>query len=367
MHILITADTLGGVWNYTRELVTGLHARGHRITLVSFGDIPTAEQAEWITALRNVDFRPTAFRLEWMQDSEADMASAASFLLSLIEEVEPDLLHFSQFYFGNLECDVPRIVVAHSDVVTWWQAVHGKQPPAGQWMTSYRAAVQRAVRGADSIVAPSNWMLDVFQETHGTARRAAVIYNGRTPAWFNPYAAKKNYALSVGRIWDLGKNSVLLSRISAPLPVYLAGNDRDPSGGPDGPLTLDSSSITFKGPQDSKQLQDLYANAAIYIATSQYEPFGLAPLEAAFSRCAIVASDIPSLREIWGDAAIYFRNNDAIHLQETLETLVQNPGRITAGAGRAFRRAMQYYSSSKMVDDYLTLYRKLVPAEVSAA
>ena len=23
MHILVTADTLGGVWTYTRELVTG--------------------------------------------------------------------------------------------------------------------------------------------------------------------------------------------------------------------------------------------------------------------------------------------------------------------------------------------------------
>ena len=44
MHILVTADTLGGVWTYTRELVTGL-ALGHdRVTLVSFGDIPTDAQ-----------------------------------------------------------------------------------------------------------------------------------------------------------------------------------------------------------------------------------------------------------------------------------------------------------------------------------
>ena len=367
MHILVTADTLGGVWNYARELVTGLHTRGHRITLVSFGDIPTAEQAEWIAALQNVDFRPTAFRLEWMQDSDADLVSAAAFLLSLVNEVKPDLLHFSQFYFGDLGLDVPRIVVAHSDVVTWWQAVHGKHPPRGSWMTSYCAAVQRAVRGADVLVAPSTWMLEAFQEAHGTAKRATVIYNGRTPAWFNPYASKKNHALSVGRIWDLGKNSVLLSRVASPLPIYLAGNDRDPSAGPDGPLTPERSAITFKGPQDSRQLQELYANAAIYIATSQYEPFGLAPLEAALSRCAIVASDIPSLREVWGDAAIYFRSNDAISLQETLDDLVKNPGRITAGAGKAYRRAMHYYTSTKMTQDYIALYQSLLPAEASAA
>ena len=40
MHILVTADTLGGVWTYTRELVTGLVLGHGRVTLVSFGDIP---------------------------------------------------------------------------------------------------------------------------------------------------------------------------------------------------------------------------------------------------------------------------------------------------------------------------------------
>ncbi len=33
MHILVTADTLGGVWTYTRELVTGLVRHGERVTL----------------------------------------------------------------------------------------------------------------------------------------------------------------------------------------------------------------------------------------------------------------------------------------------------------------------------------------------
>lgn len=368
MHVLVTADTLGGVWNYARELVTGLHTQGHRVTLVSFGDIPTAEQSSWITPLENVDFRPTAFRLEWMQDSDADLEASSAYLLSVIDEVKPDLLHFSQYYYGDLKCDVPRIVVAHSDVVTWWQAVHGKQPPAGSWMTSYCAAVARAVNGADVLVAPSHWMLREFELTYGSPRNGVVIHNGRTPALFNPYAAKKNHALSVGRIWDLGKNSVLLSRIASPVPVYLAGSDKDPSGGPDGPLSpSQSSALIFRGPQETKQLQELYANAAIYIATSQYEPFGFAPLEAAFSRCAIVASDIPSMKEIWGETAIYFHNNDALSLQETLEGLQRDRGRINAAASKAYRRAVQHYTSSRMTENYLNLYKQLLPAGVIAA
>ena len=82
MHILVTADTLGGVWTYTRELVTGLVRRGDRVTLVSFGDIPTGAQTRWMDGLANLDYRPTAFKLEWMLDSEADMEASSQYLLA---------------------------------------------------------------------------------------------------------------------------------------------------------------------------------------------------------------------------------------------------------------------------------------------
>src|ERR1051326_3324209 len=107
MHILVTADTLGGVWTYTRELVTGLVRRGVKVTLVSFGDIPSAAQTRWLDALPQVDFRPTAFKLEWMQDSEADMDASSQYLTQVIDDVKPDLLHFNQFYYGALPGDIP--------------------------------------------------------------------------------------------------------------------------------------------------------------------------------------------------------------------------------------------------------------------
>ena len=44
MHVLVTTDTISGVWPYTRELVSGLVSRGLRVTLVSFGEVPLPEQ-----------------------------------------------------------------------------------------------------------------------------------------------------------------------------------------------------------------------------------------------------------------------------------------------------------------------------------
>src|SRR2546430_357439 len=103
MRVVVTTDTLGGVWTYTRELVTELVRRGIEVTLVSFGDIPTALQSQWMEGLRGLDFRPTAFKLEWMQDSESDLQASSDYLLSVIEDVKPDLLHLNQFYYGSLQ------------------------------------------------------------------------------------------------------------------------------------------------------------------------------------------------------------------------------------------------------------------------
>jgi hypothetical protein len=132
----MTADTVGGVWTYTRELVTQLSRRGIRITLVSFGELPSAAQSEWIEELPTVSFHPTAFRLEWMQDAQSDLRQSTEFLQSIIDESKPDLLHFNQFYFGGIGWDLPRIVVAHSDVISWWVSVHGAKPPDSEWIRS---------------------------------------------------------------------------------------------------------------------------------------------------------------------------------------------------------------------------------------
>src|SRR4029077_19472105 len=126
-------------------------------------------------------------------------------------------------------------------------------------------------------------------------------------------------------------------------------------------------SLILTGVLTENQLRQRYARASIYIATSQYEPFGLAPVEAALSRCAILASDIPSFREIWGDAACYFTNNDAASLEVALHRLNADKELAASYGQLAHQRARQRYTSSRMVEDYLHLYEALVLTEVNAA
>lgn len=368
MHVLVTADTVGGVWTYTRELVTGLTRHGIQVTLLSFGEIPTPRQSVWLDGLCGLDYRPTAFRLEWMQESQADVERSTAFLEAVIREVRPDLLHLNQYCYGAVGADVPRVVVAHSDVVSWWIAVHGEEPPPSRWLRWYRQVVSRGLRAASTVVAPSRWMLNMLGEIYGRPEHGMVIYNGRSPRLFNPHMTKTESVLAVGRLWDCAKQVSLLARYPQALPVWIAGSEVHPEEAMRGELGLSGgTNVELKGLLPEKQLRMLYTRAAIYAATSRYEPFGLAPLEAAMSRCAVVANDLPSFHELWEDTAIYFRRNDGADLAEKIRQLAADPAWRRDYALRAYRRALQRFTGERMVNDYLQLYCTLVGTEALAA
>ncbi len=88
------------------------------------------------------------------------MPESSAFLVSLVRELRPDVLHLNQFCYGNLPVDVPRVVMAHGDLITWTQAVHDRPPRPERSFTWYRKTVLNGLAGADAVVAPSAWMLD---------------------------------------------------------------------------------------------------------------------------------------------------------------------------------------------------------------
>ena len=363
---------MSGAWTYTRELVTGLVTRGNRVTLVTFGEIPLPDQTAWMDVLHGLEYRPTAFRLEWMDEAPQDLSESSQFLASLMHEVRPDILHLHQFCHADLEVEIPRVVMAHGDVITWTQAVQGHAPRPTRWLKWYRNTLVRGVSAADAVVAPSACMLDSIIKTYGRPHRASIIYPGRNPIFFNPYVSKDDSVLSVGRLLDAGKQVFLLTQHAQPFSICIVGAEQTVPAPripirADVKVSTDQSCVAIRGPQTDAQLRALYSRAAIYAATARYEPLGMAALDAAFSRCAIVANDIPSYREVWGDAALYFRTNDAGSLAEILRQLDSNRALRHSYADRAYTRARERFTTKRMIDDYLALYRSLLSADSLAA
>ncbi|MGZ4843940.1 MAG: glycosyltransferase, partial [Candidatus Angelobacter sp.] len=81
----------------------------------------------------------------------------------------------------------------------------------------------------------------------------------------------------------------------------------------------------------------------------------------------IVASDIPSFRELWEGAAIFFRNNDPESLSLALESLQRDRGLRLNQGNMAFRHARQHFTADRMVAAYKNLYQKLAPAQALSA
>ena len=82
--------------------------------------------------------------------------------------------------------------------------------------------------------------------------------------------------------------------------------------------------ILFPGFIGERDLPALYAGAESFIFPSLYEGFGMPPLEAqACGQRRVLASDAPALKEVLGDTAVYFKNNDRESLKEALLTLTE--------------------------------------------
>ncbi len=365
MRLLITTDTVGGVWTYTKELTEGLLLRGHDVLLISMGRRPSVDQKTWANQtrarwMRRFSYLPTEHALEWMQGNAACYSAAEPTLMVQIKKWRPDVLHLNQFCYGALPTDLPKVVIAHSDVISWSEACRGQRPLDSAWFRHYAKVVSQGLTQAHAVVAPTRWMLTALSGNYDVPPHRAVIMNGREIGPTNKGQPRKLQAITIGRVWDEGKNIRVLEDIFSPMPLLVGGElslEAEP------PFT--SSRLQLLGQLSEADALALFAASSLYIATSRYEPFGLAPVEAALSGCAVIAHDIASLREVWGESAFYFQS--AVDLTQLLHALHADAALLARAASKACARARALFSRDAMVASYLALYEQLGAPALSPA
>lgn len=347
MRLLMTADTVGGVWTYAVELAHALAPDGVEVHLATMGRrMSEAQRAEAgvFTAVHESDHA-----LEWQDDPWADVDAAIGWLLDLERDVAPDLVHLNGYVHAAAPWQAPTVVVAHSDVVSWTRAVHGCTP-GPEWDT-YRRRVREGLAAAGALVAPTRAAADDLLAAYGVVRDVTVVPNCRRPELVAP-ASKLPFVLAAGRVWDEAKGVAALVRVAGDLPgrVVVAG---------EGDAALPG--VEALGPLPFPHLAELMSRAAVFVAPARYEPFGLAALEAGLAGCALVLGDLPSLREVWGDAATYVRDDD--DLRREVSALLTSP--VLAGTrGQDARRQALSFSPERTAAGYLDVYRALLPVGV---
>jgi glycogen(starch) synthase len=355
-RVLMTADTLGGVWNYATELSDALGGCGVSVFLATMGAPLSRSQRASALKLANVRVFESSYKLEWMGDPWLDVDRAGQWLLDLEQRIQFDIVHLNGYSHAALPWRAPTIVVAHSCVLSWWEAVKNEEAPSC-W-NQYRARVRAGLGSADAVIAPTEAMLSCLRKYYFWPGPGLVIPNGRAAGSFTP-ARKQPFVLCVGRFWDEAKNLGLLEQAAPTLqwPVYAAGDMRHPASG-----TVSSSSVRLLGNLSSAVLARWLARAAIFASPARYEPFGLAILEAALSACVLVLGDIPSLREVWDDAAYYVSPDDIGAFVRLVNRLTSDRLLREKMGARARLRALAF-SRERMLDGYISVYTDLMSAK----
>jgi glycosyltransferase involved in cell wall biosynthesis len=351
LTVLMTADAVGGVWSYATRLCRALPRI--RFVLVTMGPRPLPTQRDEIARLDNTILVESSYSLEWMVNSSDDFADSCVRLIKLAECYDVDVIHVNGYAHARLGADRPILVVAHSDVLSWWQAVHKHSPPP-EW-GQYRERTTTGLAAATRIVAPTAAVLRDLERNYGRLNNnAEVISNGiELPA----LASLRNASvvLAAGRIWDAAKNLAILEAIAPDLawPVEIAGEVEHPESG-----AARYSNVRLLGRLSPAEMSRRLGCASIFVAPACYEPFGLAILEAAASGCALVLGDIPSLRENWDGTAVFVDPEDRSALKSAINDLIANPRERSRVAAAVQYRAREF-TLRRMARAYAALYHEM--------
>ncbi len=353
-RVLMTGDTVSDAWTFTLELAQALARNNVEVVLATFGALPSEEQLSAASNIPNLCLLGSNFRLAWMEDPWKDIEESGRWLRKLEREYRPDVIHLNSFGHGALQWRAATVLTAHSCVMSWWEAVR-REPAPAKWK-KYSVETARSLQGADLITVPSAAMAASLKRHYGLERsRCRVIPNGRSAAGASRFG-KEPFIFVTGRAWDETKNIQLLASIARqiPWPVYVAGE----AG------TSKIKNCRLLGPLPARDLANWYARASIFALPARYEPFGLSVLEAAHSGCALVLGDIPSLREVWGDAALFVSPDDPAGLRNALTTLIADSDFRAAMSAAALIRGLTFEASG-MSEQYLQAYTDAIAVKAT--
>jgi len=325
---------------------TGLGTYAKRLTnaLAARGDVEIVELSD-----DSFDVWRFDRRLYWDQVRARHLAVRA----------RADVVHFTG---GTMPWWPPHPCVLTLHDVAWLRgSVDGSLHQ--RW---YFGGLQRSLsRQADRIAADSQCARDeIVERIAVTPAKVVVTGAGVDDAWFglSPQAGAGRYVLCVGTV-ERRKDLITALRALVDLPgVRLISA---------GPLTRYAAAVTaeanrlsladrvtLEGYVSEAALHELYRNASAFVFPSQYEGFGLPPLQALAAGLPVVAADIPVMREVLGDCAVFARSGESESFADALRTTLELGADVRERAQRGVVWARQFTWSS-VAERMTRLYRSL--------
>jgi glycosyltransferase involved in cell wall biosynthesis len=240
---------------------------------------------------------------------------------------DPPDVFFASAYTAPLALGVPLAVAIHD--VSFAAHPEWFRPREG---ARRRLLTRQAARSAEIIFTISEFSkAEIVERLSVPAERIRVTYPSVTP---RPQSAAPREALVlfVGSIFNRRRLPTTITAFAAATAsrpdarLVIAGADRSYPVLDLAALATAAGAakrVELKQYVSEEELASLYARAAVFVFLSEYEGFGLTPLEALSAGVPIVVLDTPVAREVYGDAAWYVApETDVLDAAAAIRTLL---------------------------------------------
>src|SRR5579884_110701 len=266
------------------------------------------------------------------------------YLPFLIRKRRFDIFHGPAFTVP-LSCACPSIVTIHD--MSFRLFPHYFERRWLHYITSLMPAMLKTVSAVITVSQHSKSDLLSFYKI--PSEKVHVIYNGinhsqfhsgatLNETWAKSMGLREGYVLSIGEISERKNIPTLLHAIAELRSKNIWRERQLVLAGPETPgmtgvreiketiQQLEMQNIViFTGRVPDEHVAGLYKHASLLAMPSLYEGFGLPVLESMAVGTPVVASNVSSLPEIAGDAAILVPPTDHLALAEAIKHILQNP------------------------------------------
>ena len=299
-----------------------------------------------------------------------------------------DLFHIIDHSDGHLlywlnNLPQPKIITCHDLInLTQPDSFRGRSIFPLVSMASWKYAV-RGMRHADRIISVSDHTAkDITQHLNIPSQAIASIPNavdGRfkplTPLERELFRQQQNLDKEDFCLLNVGSNNsrknidtilkaIALLKHDFPVQFWKAGADFNSAQKSFITEHQLNDCVTYLGKPSPEQLGEIYSAADVLVAPSSYEGFGLTILEAMACRTPVVTSNVTSLPEVAGDAAILVSPTDIEAIVAAIFRLQQDENYRQLLRDRGLARSRQF-TWAKTAEQVIRVYRQaLLNAEI---
>jgi glycosyltransferase involved in cell wall biosynthesis len=279
----------------------------------------------------------------------------------VIRKESPDVV-FCPAYTAPLWTSTPRVVTIHDLSFTahpeWFTVREG---------TRRRVLTRASARAAAAVLTVSEFSAAEIESYYGVTRsKIHVIRHGIAHLRRRQGVAPERLVLFAGSVFTRRHVPELLAataRLRSEIPdlrLAVVGENRTQ---PHVDLMAEADALKIReavdwiGYADDARLAELYARARAFAFVSDYEGFGLTPLEALAAGVPPIVADTAVAHETCGDAALYVQPGDVEALASALRVLIVDDA-VRARLLQAAPSVLARYSWDRAASDTFAVLKQ---------